>query len=87
MTTIEIILICVGIVLSLIGIGGHIYLFLKRRKARSVGTIEEPRHPKNEIPPKITLNGGRATEEPPVSTKDSFFAALVRRLPFLKNKF
>jgi flagellar basal body-associated protein FliL len=45
MTTIDIILICVGIVLSLIGIGGHIYLFLKRRKARSVGTIEEPRHP------------------------------------------
>lgn len=42
MATIEIILICVGIVLSLIGIAGHIYLFLERRKARSVETIEEP---------------------------------------------
>ena len=79
MTTIDIIFICVGIVLSLIGLAGHIYLFLKRRKARSVGTIEEPRHPKNEIPTKIVLNGGRATEEPPVSTKDSLFAALARR--------
>jgi flagellar basal body-associated protein FliL len=87
MTTIEIILISVGIVLSLIGIGGHIYLFLKRRKARSVRTIEEPRHPKNEIPAKIAISGGRATEEPLESTKDSFFAALARRLSFLKDKF
>ena len=85
MTTIEIILICVGIVLSLIGIAGHIYLFLKRRKARSVRTIEEPRHPKNEITPKIAISGERATEEPPVSTKDSFSAAIARRLPFLKK--
>jgi hypothetical protein len=87
MTTIDIILICVGIVLSLIGIAGHIYLFLKIRKARSIGTIEEPRHPKNEKPTKIAISRERATEEPPVSTKDSFSAALVRRLPFLKNKF
>ncbi len=79
MTTIDIIFICDRIVLSLIGLGGHIYLVLKRRKARSVGTIEEPRHPKNEIPPKIAISGERATEEPPVSTKDLLFAALARR--------
>ena len=85
MTTIGIILICVGIVLSLIGIAGHIYLLLKRRKVRSVGTMEESQHPKNEIPSEIALNGGRATEEPPVSTKDLLLAALARRLPFFKK--